>query len=49
MLTRDYEPLDEISLSREGSLGEWMNLAGYNGQRGNILEDYADLGRRNNA
>jgi hypothetical protein len=49
ILTRDYELLDEILPSRVRSVGEWMKLTGYNGQRGSVLKDYVDAGSRKKA
>ncbi|KAE9363841.1 NmrA family protein [Stipitochalara longipes BDJ] len=43
---KDYELLDEILPERVRSVGEWMKLTGYNGERGNVLKDYADAGRK---
>ncbi len=46
VLTRDYQLLDEILPSRVKSVGEWMKLTGYDGQRSNVLKDYADAGSK---
>lgn len=46
ILTRDYKSLDEILPSRVKSVGEWMKLTGYTGQRSSVLKDYADAGSK---
>ena len=46
VLTRDYELLDEILLTRVKSVGEWMKLMGYTGQKANVLKDYRDSARK---
>lgn len=43
---KDYELLDEILPERVQSVGEWMKLTGYTGERTNVLKDYADAGRK---
>jgi hypothetical protein len=43
---KDYQLLDEILPERVRSVGEWMKLTGYTGQRSNVLKDYADAGRK---
>ncbi len=42
----DYELLENILPERIRSVGEWMKLMGYTGQRSNVLKDYADAGRK---
>lgn len=46
ILTRDYELLDKTLPSRVKSVKEWMVLTGYNGERSNVLKDYADAGSK---
>lgn len=46
ILTRDYDLLDEILPSRVKSVGEWMKLTGYTGERGSVLKDYRDAQRK---
>ena len=47
ILTRDYELLDDILPGRVRSVGEWMRLTEYTGERSNVLKDYADRGSKN--
>jgi uncharacterized protein YbjT (DUF2867 family) len=42
----NYELLDEILPERVRSVGEWMKLTGYTGERTNVLKDYADAGKK---
>jgi NmrA-like family len=41
----DFELMDKILPERVRSVGEWMKLTGYNGQKSSVLKDYADAGR----
>jgi hypothetical protein len=41
---KDFELMDEILPERVRSVGEWMRLTGYNGEKSNVLKDYADAG-----
>ena len=43
---KDFALLDEILPDRVRSVGEWMKVTGYTGQRSNVLKDYADAGRK---
>lgn len=42
VLVRDYALLDEILPTRVKSVGEWMKLTKYSGERGSVLKDYRD-------
>lgn len=42
LLKVDYGLLDEILPTRVKTLGEWMRLTGYTGERGSVLKDYKD-------
>ncbi|KAN0104833.1 NAD(P)-binding protein [Hyaloscypha variabilis] len=46
MSEENFKLLDEILPGRVRSVEEWMKLTGYNGERGNVLKDYADAGRK---
>ena len=39
----DYALLDEILPTRVKSLGEWMRLTGYTGEKQSVLKDYRDM------
>lgn len=41
VLTRDYALLDEILPTRVRSVGEWMKLTEYTGERGSVLKSKA--------
>jgi hypothetical protein len=42
ILVRDYELLDKILPTRVKSVGEWLKLTGYSGERQSVLKDYRD-------
>lgn len=42
VIVRDMKLLDEILPSRVKSIGEWMSLSGYTGERSSVLKDYRD-------
>ena len=44
IVVRDYKILDEILPTRVKSVGEWMKLTGYTGERAHVLKDYRDAG-----
>lgn len=46
LLKIDYALLDEILPTRIKTLGEWMRLTGYTGQRSSVLKDYRDAKNR---
>lgn len=46
VLTRDYDLLDEILPTRVKSVGDWMRVTGYTGERGSVLKDYRDVPRK---
>jgi hypothetical protein len=41
---KDFDLMDEILPERVRSVGEWMRLTGYNGEKSTVLKDYADAG-----
>ncbi|TVY62693.1 NmrA-like family domain-containing protein, partial [Lachnellula suecica] len=46
VLVRDLSLLEEILPDRVKSVGEWMKLTGYTGERSSVLKDYADGKRK---
>ncbi|KAF2183857.1 NAD(P)-binding protein [Zopfia rhizophila CBS 207.26] len=42
----DYALLDEILPTRVKTLGEWMKLVGYTGERSSVLKDYRDNAKK---
>jgi hypothetical protein len=44
--TADYALLDEILPTRVKTLGEWMKLTGYTGEKKSVLKDYRDLAKK---
>ena len=42
LVKTDYALLNEILPTRVKTLGEWMRLAGYSGEKSSVLKDYRD-------
>jgi len=42
IVKKDYALLDEILPTRVKTVGEWMKLTGYKGERSSVLKDYRD-------
>ncbi|CAG8972468.1 hypothetical protein HYALB_00001157 [Hymenoscyphus albidus] len=42
VVVRDMKLLDEIMPDRVKSIGDWMKLCGYTGERSSVLKDYRD-------
>ncbi|CAG8952205.1 hypothetical protein HYFRA_00000945 [Hymenoscyphus fraxineus] len=42
VVVRDMKLLDEIMPDRVKSIGDWMKLSGYTGERSSVLKDYRD-------
>ncbi len=46
LVKTDYALLDEILPTRVKTLGEWMKLTGYTGEKSSVLKDYRDHAKK---